>query len=145
MRQVDRVERVIEIHTDIRSPKWTEFRLNNAASVVVYSQAARLQLRFQGRVEWHGPETDVAENVWQALSTRTKSTYKGGPPGNYVMCSAEQSADSEDRREGKDVFGVLRFRANSLDWFQLVRDENRRGQFFYGLTGQLIHSQWINP
>ncbi|GLU28065.1 pyridoxamine 5'-phosphate oxidase family protein [Brucella sp. NBRC 12950] len=145
VRQVDRSGRVIEFHTDIRSPKWKELHSNHNATVLGYSQSARLQLRLQGVVELHGPETKVADDAWQNLSVWTRTTYTGGPPGDYVSCNDQYTANAEDRSEGKDVFGLIRFRANSLDWFQLARGENRRGQFDYDVEGQLCRSQWVHP
>jgi len=46
---------------------------------------------------------------------------------------------------GKAFFGVITFKAESLDWFQLQRVGNRRAILDYDDLGVLIASRWVNP
>jgi pyridoxamine 5'-phosphate oxidase len=50
-----------------------------------------------------------------------------------------------DEAGGKAFFGVVSFRADSLDWFELRRADNRRAVFKYSHLGAVVASRWINP
>ncbi|UDM06189.1 pyridoxamine 5'-phosphate oxidase family protein [Halomonas sp. NyZ770] len=88
LRRADVAQRLLEIHTDVRSAKWHELSANPQATA---------------------------------------------PP------AATHEAD------GKAHFGVVTFRTEVLDWFQLRRQNNRRACFAYGANGRLASSQWVNP
>jgi hypothetical protein len=82
------------------------------------------------------------------LPARTRATYAGGPPGDELaFVTDEQPFVSElaDGADGKEHFGVLAFRADTLDWFQLRRQGNRRARFSYDPAGVVMASEWINP
>ncbi|MDO3436425.1 pyridoxamine 5'-phosphate oxidase family protein [Rhizobium sp. CBN3] len=146
LRAADGATRSLEFHTDTRSPKWLELSANPQVTVLGFCPQARLQLRLQGTVECHGPGSERAETAWERLPGRTRMTYIGGPPGDE--CAFEtmgELPEPRDEAEGKARFGVLSFRARTLDWFQLRQQDNRRALFSYDETGALTHSRWINP
>ncbi|CBJ88768.1 hypothetical protein XNC1_0697 [Xenorhabdus nematophila ATCC 19061] len=149
LRDVDALARILEFHTDIRSPKWEQLSTNPHATVLGFCVQTRLQLRLKGRVEIYAPGSLETEAAWQTLSAWTRSTYIGGPPGDE-----RAFPDVEDKShtqftlhyvEDKKNFGILRFQVEALDWFQLLRSDNRRAKFSYNDAGKLVTSQWINP
>ncbi len=140
--------RVLEFHTDTRSPKWLELAANPHVTVLGYCAQRRVQLRLQGVIELHGPGSDIATLAWQKLPTWTRGTYAGGPPGDERAFEAiEATAPSESAGEtgGKEHFGVVTFRAAALDWFQLRRQDNCRAKFTYDATGTRTACLWLNP
>ncbi|MGT2442999.1 pyridoxamine 5'-phosphate oxidase family protein [Ensifer adhaerens] len=143
LRRVDTAARLLEIHTDARSPKWFELSRNPFVSILGFCASTRIQLRLAGSVQLHFPGSDLAEKAWSGLSVWTRSTYAGGPPGdepqNHELVPARGEAD------GKAFFGVVSFRAESLDWFELRRADNRRAVFKYSHFGAVVASRWINP
>ena len=148
LRAVDRATRLLEFHTDVRSPKWLELSTNANASVLGYCATSRTQLRMVGEVALLGPETEEAAKAWNALSFWTQSTYAGGPPGDERALGAPDSlgvASEKDVAEGRNRFGVVRFRTNCLDWFRLQRQNNKRALFDYDKDGALTSARWINP
>jgi len=148
LRRTDAVGRVLEFHTDTRSAKWRELGAHPHATVLGYCSQTRLQLRLKGKVECHAPGSPVAETAWELLPSWTRATYTGGPPGDELaLATNERSFVSEPTNDtdGKLHFGALAFRAATLDWFQLVREGNRRARFSYDDSGAVIVSQWINP
>jgi hypothetical protein len=151
LRRADAATRVLEIHTDVRSPKWRELSDRPAATVLGFCPQTRLQLRLQGVAELHAPDSECARRAWETLSAWTRLTYAGGPPGDALpsemasetmQAAAAQAAHAAD---GKARFGVVLFRADTLDWFQLARQANRRACFAYNEAGELTGSQWVNP
>ncbi len=148
LRRVDKLARVIEFHTDIRSPKWQEITANPNLTALGYCHQTRLQLRLQGSAELYAAESEVAEKAWSLLSPQTRSTYIGGPPGD------EQSFDIDDKKtilesgeaaNGKRHFGVIVLRVSQLDWYQLQKGNNQRALLTYSSSGDCLSAQWINP
>lgn len=141
LRRVDIGQRLLEIHTDIRSPKWAELGTNPKATVLGYDAASRLQLRLTGQVT--RLDGVGAREAWDSLPPYTRATYAGGPPGDELAFGARQAPDAIG--EGFANFGVLQFWADTLDWFQLQRQDNRRALFTYDLHGRCTASRWVAP
>ncbi len=148
LREVDADARLLEFHTDIRSPKWQELTANPNASVLGYCPVTRIQLRLAGEVELFGHSTELANSAWEALPYWTRTTYMGGPPGDEKALGTPEGVpapNSASEAEGQKVFGVVRFKAQSLDWFQLKQQDNKRALFDYDPFGALTDQRLINP
>ncbi|HEY1145509.1 MAG TPA: pyridoxamine 5'-phosphate oxidase family protein [Allosphingosinicella sp.] len=146
LRAADGSARSLEFHTDTRSSKWMELSRNPHVTVLGFSPQVRLQLRLQGMIERHGPGSERADATWERLPGRTRMTYAGGPPGDECAFEAVgELAEPLDEAVGRARFGVLSFRARTLDWFQLRQLDNRRALFAYDETGALSSCRWVNP
>lgn len=148
LRRVDVAMRVLEFHTDVRSPKWLELAANPHVTILGYCAQTRLQFRLQGRVELHAAGSELANVAWERLPAWTRRTYAGGPPGDeraFEVIDTIAPLESANDTDGKVHFGVVTFQAEALDWFQLRRQDNRRARFTYDEVGSLSVSQWINP
>jgi pyridoxine/pyridoxamine 5'-phosphate oxidase len=144
LRRVDVARRVLEIHTDVRSPKWQEISANPLVTILGFGPQPRVQLRLQGSAELHGPASELAAEAWSLLPRSTRSTYMGGPPGDDIGERPASEAAVADA-DGRAFFGLLIFRAETLDWFQLRHADNRRAVFAYDKLGALTSSRWVNP
>ncbi|MBY5441361.1 pyridoxamine 5'-phosphate oxidase family protein [Rhizobium leguminosarum] len=144
LRRVDVARRVLEIHTDVRSPKWREISANPLVTILGFGPQPKVQLRLQGLAEPHGPASQLAAESWSLLPRSTRSTYMGGPPGDGIGDRPASEAAVTDA-DGRGFFGVLIFRAETLDWFQLRHADNRRAVFAYDHLGALTSSRWVNP
>lgn len=141
LRRVDLSRRLLEFHTDIRSPKWAELTANPKATVLGYDATTRLQLRLTGQVTRLAGV--AAREAWDSLPPWTRATYGGGPPGDELAFGALPAPAATG--EGFANFGVLQVLANSLDWFQLRRQDNRRALFIYDNQGCLTAKRWTTP
>ncbi|RPE01354.1 pyridoxamine-phosphate oxidase [Candidatus Pantoea deserta] len=137
LRDVDRVNRTLEIHTDMRSPKWRALGVNQDVTVLGYCN--KIQLRLQGTAELHAAHSEVAANAWQRLSPRTQQTYAGGAPGSDTAISSGDKGDPENN------FGVMLIRISLLDWCQLARENNQRALLHYRADGAFIGGKEVNP
>lgn len=150
LRGADADARTLELHTDIRSTKWTELAANPQISVLAYDPEARVQIRLTGTATRHGPGTPAHDAAWASLSTWARKTYCGGPPGlvtDWVevdQVTGVPPTESEVEM-GHDSFGVLTLSMTSLDWFKHPRGEIRRAQFSYAADGSLMKADWIEP
>jgi len=147
LRHAASAERLLEIHTDVRSPKWAELSAQPQATVLGFCPATRVQLRLQGSTELFSPQSEVAREAWSNLAPSTRSTYMGGPPGDDLAFPPAPQVETPPVTDaaGQKNFGVIRFRASLLDWFKLQRNENRRALFAYGKGGKIITQAWVNP
>jgi len=148
LRRADRLTRVIEFYTDMRSPKWLQISAHPRVTVVGYCKQTRLQLRLQGTVELHASGSDLGEARWNSLPYHTQRTYLGGPPGDELLFDAADGPvvpQSADDARGKAHFGVILLQVRVLDWFQLRRDQNQRALLTYINQGTPAVAQWINP
>ncbi|MBY5780739.1 pyridoxamine 5'-phosphate oxidase family protein [Rhizobium leguminosarum] len=144
LRRVDVARRLLEIHTDVRSPKWQEISANALVSLLGFGPQPKVQLRLQGSAELNGPASERAAEAWGLLPRSTRSTYMGGPPGDAIVERPANESTAADA-DGQAFFGVLIFRAETLDWFQLRHADNRRAVFAYDHLGALTSSRWVNP
>ena len=145
LRKADRRGRLLEFHTDIRSRKWSEIKSNTSVTVLGFCSQTRLQLRLKGTATLHGPFSEQAEEAWTKLSEWTRRAYSGGPPGDALGNDTQVPMAASGDTTGKAVFGTLTFHVETLDWFMLERDNNRRAEFIYNDMGVLVSSRSINP
>ncbi|MEZ3501399.1 pyridoxamine 5'-phosphate oxidase family protein [Pantoea sp. KPR_PJ] len=137
LRGVDRPNRTLEIHTDMRSPKWQALKLNPDVTVLGYSN--KTQLRLQGTAELHAAHSDVAAKAWQGLSPRTQKTYAAAAPGS------EADIPFQDNNDPEDHFGVILIRIVLLDWCKLARENNQRALLQYGADGRRVGYKEVHP
>ena len=150
LREVDTPRRLLEFHTDTRSPKWAEIEKQPRLSVLGYDPVERLQLRLRGTTQLYPPGSDANVMAWNSLSTWTRTTYCGGPPGDALAHpepgGLRPNPPSEAETEiGRARFGVIVFQSTILDWFQHNRGQVRRAVFQYSEHGSLADASWIAP
>lgn len=144
-------DRTLLFHTDIMSDKWAELSTHPKASILGFSSDVGEQFRFEGRVELFSHTSNIHQAEWDKLSTWSQNTYCGGPPGDEANApSLDPNKDveppsDEQLAKGCSRFGVIKFKAERLDWFQLKRSDNRRAEFFYDTSGRIEKASWINP
>ncbi|MEP2945328.1 MAG: pyridoxamine 5'-phosphate oxidase family protein [Lentilitoribacter sp.] len=151
LRGLDRSDRTLIFHTDTMSEKWSELTAYPKASVLGFSAEKGEQFRFEGSVELYAPSTELNQSEWDKLSVWSQNTYCGGPPGEEAQAPSSdlqkdlQPPSDAELERGRSRFGVLKFKANNLDWFRLQRSDNRRAKFFYNASGGIENASWINP
>ncbi len=110
LRRADAARRILEIHTDVRSPKWQEISANPLVTILGYGPQPKVQLRLQGSAELHGPASESATEAWSLLPRSTRSTYMGGPPGDEIGEQPSKRGSGRRRRwtgllRGADISG----------------------------------------
>lgn len=151
LRGLNKSDRTLIFHTDTMSEKWSELSAYPKASVLGFSAEKGEQFRFQGTVELYAPSSELNQSEWDKLSVWSQNTYCGGPPGEETQAPSSklqkdlQPPSDAELERGRSRFGVLKFKANNLDWFRLQRSDNRRAKFFYNASGGIENTGWINP
>ena len=150
LRAVDPLTREVELHTDLRSPKWAELHADPRATLLGYDAETCQQIRLTAHAQMFGPGHPRQAAAWGALRLWTRTTYCGGPPGAglddpVLPFPAGQRPTEADTAPGAARFGVIALRVHSIDWFQHGRDVLRRAHIAYGANGGVTGARWITP
>jgi hypothetical protein len=133
--------RVVELHTDARSPKMAALRADPRAALLFWHAGRRIQIRLDGRISVAG-EAD-AHAAWAALSDHSRATYTVTlPPGTPIRDPADARQDLAPEA-ARAVFTVLRLGFDTLEYLSLARGEHCRARF--GWSGELRTATWLVP
>lgn len=140
LRAFGRAPPLAEMHTDARAAKVRDIAHASQVSILAWSAADRLQLRFEGSARLHR-EDDVARARWDTLSPNARSAYGLRVlPGSAIADSADRShlPPGEQFRQ----FAVILVSLTSVDVLRLgPKGEQRRAAGCFMTTG--IVASWI--
>ncbi|WP_271077505.1 pyridoxamine 5'-phosphate oxidase family protein [Aurantiacibacter sp. MUD61] len=133
LRAYDRATRTLRFHTDARSLKCDVIGEGAPVGVLLYDQAAKIQLRCRGtgRIERDGP---IADAAWEASTTFARRCYLGDGPGTEVEQPSSglpewvegRQPTEEEVAPAREHFAVLLVELAVVDWFFLSNDGHRR-------------------
>jgi len=140
LRGVDRANRALRCHTDVRSPKIGQMRQGSAVSWLVYDPARKVQVRINGNAILHHRDA-VAEASWRAASARSRVCYAAANgPGDPL---ADPLPERKAAADGFDRFVVVRCRVERLETLVLAASGHRRARWCWH-AGQRI-ATWVAP
>ena len=142
LRGVDWAARTLEIHTDVRSGKWSEIDARPEVALHVYDRRKHLQLRLFGHatLDRAGP---VAEAAFAAARPSSLEVYRvAGAPGTPIAApdAAPARAGTSDARA---VFGVVSVRFATIEYLFIGRPGHRRALFTF--RGGETDATWLVP
>ena len=140
LRGVDWPTRTLEIHTDVRSGKWSEIDARPAVALHVYDRRKHMQLRIFGRaaLDRDGPLADAA---FAAARPSSLEVYRvAGVPGTPIEAPAAAALRDGDVR---DVFGVVTVRFSTIEYLFIGRSGHRRARFAFGEDA--TDATWLVP
>ncbi|MHB2208815.1 pyridoxamine 5'-phosphate oxidase family protein [Methylobacterium sp. CM6257] len=145
LRAAGRDAGVLRFHCDRRSDKAAEIRINPACALAAYDEAAKVQIRVEGRAALHTDDS-VAEAAWAASRAMSRICYGVEPgPGTALPAGGaytlpdEASADAR----GRPHFAAVVVRAERLDFLYLDRRGHRRAAWRRTETGWV--GGWVAP
>lgn len=152
LRECDWENRRLRFHTDIRSDKVAQIGGNIAASVLIYDEAAKLQLRMTGTAQIvTGPGTQPA---WQQSAPFARRCYMadrapGGVssvPTSGLPAWIEGIKPSEEQlAPARENLALLHVTFRRIDWLYLAHAGHRRAVFEWNDTADAWHGQWLVP
>ncbi|MEM9709702.1 MAG: pyridoxamine 5'-phosphate oxidase family protein [Pseudomonadota bacterium] len=129
LRAVDRAAGQLTVYTDAQSSKVTELQAEPRASLLVWDQKARFQIRLRVRFE-----IGTAPEIWERLSDGARSLYGGAPPpGAEIAWPSDHVPGAEAQR-----FAVLTGEILEIETLHLGRDSHRRALFREGRSAWLV-------
>jgi pyridoxamine 5'-phosphate oxidase len=146
LREAHAQNRILRFHTDVRSEKIADMKLNPRVSVTGYDARAKVQIRIEGRVHVHFKD-DIAQDAWRASKAMSQMCYGVSPgsgslieeAGGYTMPTTAQEAAM-----GEAHFCALRIHVSTLEWLYLARQGHRRLRCVYDDKGH-VQADWLVP
>lgn len=142
LRGVDWPAHTLEIHTDVRSGKWSEIKAHPKVALHVYDRRKHLQLRLFGEATLDSTGA-VAEAAFTAARPSSLEVYRvAGTPGTPIAApdAAPARAGATDARE---VFGVVTVRFAAIEYLFIGRPGHRRALFTF--RGDAADRTWLVP
>jgi pyridoxamine 5'-phosphate oxidase len=136
LRQADRSLATIAVYTDLRSAKISDLLQEPRASLLIWEQKTRLQIRLRVRVEVKSGE--AATDQWQRVPDTARTVYGSQPAPGTPVNKPEQLILQSDFT----AFAVLVCHIREIETLYLGGDLHRRARFCAdnGWTGS-----WLAP
>jgi pyridoxamine 5'-phosphate oxidase len=136
LRQADRAVASVSIYTDLRSAKITELTQEPRASLLVWEQKARLQIRLRVHVKLKSGQG--AAEQWQRVPLAARNVYGSQPSPGTPMDHPEQLI----AHTNPDAFAVLMCHITEIETLYLGQDLHRRAKFNAETAWA---GQWLAP
>ena len=151
LRGVDKKEKKIWFHSDIRSNKVKILKTNSEATLLFYDKSEKIQLRICGRVKINY-QNDITKKSWQKTVHMSRQCYLGNKtPGSDVLVPASGLTTDvenlkytmEESEIGYKNFCVIETFIKSIEWLYLATRGHRRAHF--SLKNNSLEKKWLIP
>ena len=149
LRKSDREKKLLQFHTDFRSPKVNILKENKNASLVFYDKEEKIQLRVKVECEINN-QNSITEESWKKTQHISRRCYlTDSPPGTTSinptsgMISQLEDFDytMEQSEEGFKNFTVIKCKIKSIEWLYLAAKGHRRAKFDF----ETNDNTWLVP
>lgn len=144
LRRVNRADRALSFHTDVRSEKVAELRRDPRISIVASDLDALVQIRAEGVASICEDEAQ-RRAIWASSRPHTLLLYRAPlPPGTSIDSPEEAHVDSTaPSGDGYENFCLVHMTVTRIDWLELARAGHRRAVFDLSESG--YEGRWIAP
>jgi 3-hydroxyisobutyrate dehydrogenase len=142
-RLVDFDKRLINFHTDFRSPKINQLKQNPNVGLLFYNIETKMQLRIKAVANIHHKD-EVAKEKWEKTRNLSRLCYMHQlTPGSEVVCDWEKNKalDNGTNKEGYENFAVISCKFSSIDCMILGHENHRRFLFEWSDKNQLMSKE----
>ena len=148
LRAAEASTRTLSFHTDRRSLKVEELRVNPMVGLHFYDEKIKVQLRMSGVTLLHMHD-DFSRERWEASQPMSRVCYSIDPgPGTEIgrgdAFRLEKTDGSASIQPGFEQFVVVTVTIDSLEWLFLAVEGHRRARFIWDAQGGLGRS-WLAP
>ncbi len=123
LRHADRTLSTVSIYTDLRSAKISDLTQEPRASLVIWEQKAKLQIRLRIRVEIKSAE--AAAQQWERVPDGARKVYGSMPAPGTPIDQPDQLIAQADI----SAFAVLNCHIGEIETLYLDPDLHRRAKF----------------
>ncbi len=152
LRSADWANNQLRFHTDIRAAKADDLNHNASASVLIYDEERKIQLRIAGTARVTGNE--AAEQPWQNSTLFARRCYLADPapglpshqPTSGLAPDMEgRQPDEAEVAKARANFAILLFEIQQIEWLYLANAGHRRALFTCKKPADPWHMQWLVP
>jgi pyridoxamine 5'-phosphate oxidase len=152
LRECNWVSSALRFHSDLRSDKISQIEANADASVLMYDEAAKLQIRLTGRLSL-GTE-EAAEQAWNASTEFARRCYMAqsapGSQANAPMSGLPAWIEGKQPTldmliDARQNFAILWFEFDRIDWLYLANNGHRRAKFVRDAQSHAWNGNWLIP
>ena len=149
LRQVQRDQRSLIIHTDLRSPKIQQIEDCPSVSLLCYEPSLEVQLRLSAEVIIH-TDNEIADKLWATQHEAIRHSFTARQPPGSVLSERPEDMPNDrlnvigNESAGRHNFAVIECVVNSLEWLMLRPEGHLRAIFNYQ-NHQLTTADWLSP
>lgn len=143
LRAFDGPARSLEVHTDSRSAKIAQLRVDRRVTLLGWDAMSRLQVRLRGLVTLHAGDT-VARSAWDSLPAVSRQLYRvQQEPGTILPDPAAAQFDEGPEAAGFATFIVVTVVFSRLETLHLTDAGQMRARFDW--SAGTMTANWLVP
>ena len=151
LRGVDKKEKKIWFHSDIRSNKVKILKSNSKSNLIFYDKSEKIQLRISGKVKINHLN-NVSKKAWTKTVHMSRQCYLGNKaPGSNVNIPTSGLSEKidnlkytlEESEIGYKNFCVIETYIKSIEWLYLAAKGHRRA--YFDLNKKQLEKKWLIP
>lgn len=146
LREANEEKRLLRFHTDVRSDKIVDLKINPRVAVTGYDAKLKIQIRFEGRATIHHKDA-IAKKAWLESKNMSQVCYNVSPAsGSLIEAGNAYTLPRalDDLSKGEEHFCVICVHINTLEWLYLAGKGHRRLRCVYDEMGH-VQSDWLVP
>ena len=137
LRKSDKINNIVQFHSDIRSDKIEKLKKNSNASMLFYDKEEKIQVRLKVECKVNH-NNDVTKESWsktQHISRKCYLVHNGpGTESATPTSGLKPELDNfeftmEQSEEGYKNFTVIKCKIKSIEWLYLAAKGHRRAKF----------------
>ena len=151
MRGVDKKEKKIWFHADIRSNKIKILKSYPKATLLFYDKHEKIQLRISSKVKINYQNNTTVES-WKKTAHMSRQCYLGskvpGSNSSEATSGLTENIDNmkytiEESEIGYKNFCVIENYIKSIEWLYLAAKGHRRA--YFSLENSSVKKKWLIP
>ena len=149
LRKSDKINNLLQFHTDLRSPKIEILKKNNKASLLFYDKEEKIQLRVKAICEINN-QNSITEESWKKtqhisrrcyLTDSAPGTISNKPTSGMISQLENFDYTMEQSEDGYKNFTVIKCKIKSVEWLYLAAKGHRRAKFDFENNKEM----WLVP
>tara|TARA_Y100000590_G_scaffold260885_1_gene292953 strand:+ start:168 stop:782 length:615 start_codon:yes stop_codon:yes gene_type:complete len=151
LRGVNELEKKIWFHSDIRSKKIKNLKINPEASLLFYDKNEKIQLRIFGLTKINF-QNNITQISWEKTAHMSRQCYLGNKaPGSDTSAPSSGLTEKidnlkyskEESEIGYKNFCVIETYIKSIEWLYLAAKGHRRA--YFNLSKERLEKKWLIP
>ena len=151
LRGINRKDKNLWFHTDIRSKKIKALKTNPIASLLFYDKEEKIQLRIIGKTKINY-QNKITKKSWNNTTHMSRQCYLGDKaPGSNTVSPTSGLTEEIDNHKytieeseiGYKNFCVVEFFIESIEWLYLAARGHRRA--YFTLKNSSVEKKWLIP